>query len=107
VEPSFHEDREKIGADIRTTETTHSDAEPQATSQCFRRRPSRRQPQIDIQSNTINQPCPPPVFFKRNLNHALENQQTNPEMKTDNYTADVDVLAEFESWLESGAVNIV
>ncbi|KAG2147242.1 Sec63 Brl domain-containing protein [Suillus cothurnatus] len=108
VEPSFHEDREKIRADIRTTETTHSDAEPQATSQCFQRSPSRPQPQIvDIQSNTINQPCPPPVFFKRNLNHALENQQTNPEMKTDNYTADVDVLAEFESWLESGAVNIV
>ncbi|KAG1891431.1 P-loop containing nucleoside triphosphate hydrolase protein [Suillus subluteus] len=106
VEPSLHEDGEKTRAHIRTTGITLFGAELQATSQCFQRLPSRSQSQFDVQSNTTNQPCPPPVF-KRTSNPTLENQQTNQEMKPDNNAADVDVLAEFESWLESGAVDIV
>ncbi|KAG1789378.1 uncharacterized protein HD556DRAFT_1446994 [Suillus plorans] len=94
VEPSLREDKEKTGAYIRATGIARSGAELQATSQCLQ--PSRSQPQFGVQNNTINQPYPPPVSFRR----------TNQEIKAKN-AADVDVLAEFESWLESGAVDIV
>lgn len=106
VKLPLREDREKTRVHIRTTGIVRSDAELQATSQCLRRIPSRSQLQSGVQSNTTNQPYPPPVFFERTSNTALQNQQTNQEMKTNN-AADVDVLAEFESWLESGAVDIV
>ncbi|KAG2041892.1 Sec63 Brl domain-containing protein [Suillus americanus] len=106
VEPSLREDGEKTRAHIRTTGITHSGAKLQATPQCFQRLP-RSEPRFDVQSNTTNQSCPPLVFYKRTSNPTLENQQTNQGMKTDNNEADVDVLAEFESWLESGAVDIV
>ncbi|KAG2146850.1 Sec63 Brl domain-containing protein [Suillus bovinus] len=109
VEPSLCEDGEKTRTHIRTTKITRSSAELQATaSQCLQ--PSRSQPQSGIQSNTTNRPYPPPpVSLRRTSNFAnpaLGNQQTNREMKT-NDTAAVDVLAEFESWLDSGAVDIV
>ncbi|KAG1778474.1 hypothetical protein EV702DRAFT_154436 [Suillus placidus] len=107
VKPSLREDGEKTGACIRTTGIARSDTELQATSQHLQTLPSRSQLQFGIQSNTTDRSYPPPVFFKRTSNHALGNQQMNQEMKTDNNAADIDVLAEFESWLESGAVDIV
>lgn len=103
--PSLREDGDKTRACIRTTGIAHT--ELQATSQHLQTLPSRSQLQFGIQSNTTDRPYPPPVFFKRTSNPALGNQQMNQEMKTDNSAADIDVLAEFESWLESGAVDIV
>ncbi|KAG1903838.1 uncharacterized protein F5891DRAFT_1208495 [Suillus fuscotomentosus] len=107
VEPSLREDEKKTGAYIRATGIARSGAELQATSQCLQ--PSKPQPQFDIQNNTTNQPYPPPVSFRRTSNPvdpAIGNQRRNQEIKT-KHAADVDVLAEFESWLESGAVVIV
>lgn len=107
MEPSLREDEEKTGAYIRATRIARSGAELQATSQCLQ--PSKSQPQFGVQNNTTNQPYPPPVSFRRISNPvdpAIRNQRTNQEIKTKN-AADVDVLAEFESWLESGAVDIV
>ncbi|KAG2349464.1 P-loop containing nucleoside triphosphate hydrolase protein [Suillus weaverae] len=105
VTPSLREDGDKTRACIRTTGIAHT--ELQATSQHLQTLPSGSQLQFGIQSNTTDRPYPPPVFFKRTSNPALGNQQMNQEMKTDNSAADIDVLAEFESWLESGAVDIV
>ncbi|KAG2755826.1 P-loop containing nucleoside triphosphate hydrolase protein [Suillus brevipes Sb2] len=98
---------EKTKAHIRTTGIAHSGAELQATLQGLQRLPSQSQLQFGVQSNRSNQPYHPPVLLKRTSNPALENQQTNQEAKTDDNVADVNVLAEFESWLESGAVDIV
>lgn len=97
----------KTKAHIRTTGFAHSGAELQATLQGLQRLPSQSQLQFGVQSNRSNQPYHPPVLLKRTSNPALENQQTNQEAKTDDNVADVNVLAEFESWLESGAVDIV
>ncbi|KAG1754344.1 hypothetical protein EDB19DRAFT_1902496 [Suillus lakei] len=106
VETSICEDGKKASAHIRTAGISYSSAELQATSQRLQRLPSKSQIQFGVQSNA-NQPYPPPISFKRTSHPAFEHQQTNQEMKADNNAADVDVLAEFESWLESGSVDIV
>ncbi|KAG1761698.1 Sec63 Brl domain-containing protein [Suillus occidentalis] len=107
AEYSPGEDGEKTKAHIRTTGIARSGTKLQATLQRLQRLPSEFQLQFGVQSNRTNQPDPPPVLSKRTSNPALENQQTNQEPKTDNNAADVNVLAEFESWLESGAIDIV
>lgn len=56
---------------------------------------------------TTNQPYPLPVSFKGTSDHAPEHVQRDGGMKTGNNAVEVDVVAEFESWLESGAVDIV
>lgn len=104
AEPSPREDGENTRAYIRTTGIARSGVQLPATLQ---RLPSRSQLQFGVQSNTSNQPYPPPLLLKRTSNPALANQQTNQETKADNKAADVNFLAEFESWLESGAVDIV
>jgi ATP-dependent DNA helicase HFM1/MER3 len=95
----------ETGTQNQATGTTCSSVEPHATS----KHPISSQLHSPFRGNlnTTNQPQPPPVSFKRTSSPAAKYEQTDRKMKTGNNTVEVDMLAEFESWLESGAVDIV
>jgi len=94
---SFGEHGERISAQHQTTRTTYSSIELQAPSKHHRLQPG-------VQSTT-NQPYPLPAPINGTSNPVAT--QTDREMKTSNNTVEVDAVAEFESWLKSGAVDIV
>ncbi|OJA17319.1 hypothetical protein AZE42_04133 [Rhizopogon vesiculosus] len=91
VEPSFH-----------ATDIAYSSVKPQATSN--RLQSSQLCSQFGAQVNTTNKPYSLPG---RTSSITSDHKQMDQEMKPSNNAVEVDVLAEFESWLESGAVDIV
>jgi len=96
---SFGEHGERTSAQHQTTETTYSGIELQAPSKRHRLQPG-------VQS-TNNQPYPLPAPINGTSNPATKDAETGREAKISNNTVEVDPVAEFESWLESGAVDIV